>query len=127
MVLLEVDLGPGRAELGVLVREGLGEAGRGCDDDPGIPVKWAIGRAALGALVDVAGECGHAVGGLVVLLDLALGGELDRADGDRRSVGVELLEALGGSDDAGVVEPLLEGLLEVEHGVVVRDLDLEGE
>ena len=127
VVLLEVDLDPGRAELGVLVREDLGEAGRGTDDDPGVPVERAVGRAALGALVDVAGDGGDAVGGLVVLLDLALGGELDRADGDRRAVGVELLEALGGGDDPGLVEPLLEGLLEVEHGVVVGDLDLEGE
>ena len=36
-------------------------------------------------------------------------------------------EPLGGGDDAGLVEPLLEGLLEVEHGGVVGDLDLEGE
>jgi hypothetical protein len=54
---------------------------------------------------------------------LALGSELDRADGDGRAVGIELLESLGGGDDAGLVEPLLEGLLEVEHGAVVRDLD----
>jgi len=83
VVLLQVDLGPGRAELGLLVREGLGEAGRGGDDDPGVVVERAVGRAALGALVDVAGEGGDAVGGLVVLLDRPLGGELDRADGDR--------------------------------------------
>ncbi len=68
-----------------------------------------------------------AIGGLVVLRDLALAGELDWADGDGRAVGVELLQALGGGDDAGVVEPLLEGLLKVEHGVVVGDLNLEGE
>src|SRR5262249_16943400 len=49
------------------------------------------------------------------------------ADGDRRAVGVELLEALGGGDDAGLIEPVLERLLEVEHGGVVGDLDLEGE
>src|SRR5579883_448117 len=49
------------------------------------------------------------------------------AYGDRRAVGVELLEALGGSDDAGFVEAILEGLLEVEHRAVVGDLDLEGE
>jgi hypothetical protein len=127
VVLLQVDLGPGRAELGVLVREDPGEAGGGRDDDPGIPVERAVGRAALGALIDVAGDGGHAVGGLVVLLDRALAGELDGADGDGRAIGVELLEALGGGDDPGVVEPLLEGLLEFEHGIVVRDLDLEGE
>ena len=127
VVLLQVDLDPGRAELGVLVRDDLGEPGGGADDDPGVPVERAVGRAALGALVDVAGDGGDAVGGLVVLLDLALAGELDRADGDRRAVGVELLEALGGGDDPGLVEPLLEGLLEVEHGGVVGDLDLEGE
>ena len=127
MVLLQVDLDPGRTELGVLVRDDLGEPGGGGDDDPGVPVERAVGRAALGALVDVAGDGGDAVGGLVVLLDRALGGELDRADGDGRAVGVELLESLGGGDDPGLVEPLLEGLLEVEHGVVVGDLDLEGE
>src|SRR5512135_3938 len=79
------------------------------------------------ALVDVAGDGGDAVGGLVVLLDRPLGGELDRPDGDGCAVGVEPLEALGGGQDPGVVEPLLEGLLEAEHGVVVGDLDLEGE
>ena len=68
-----------------------------------------------------------AVGGLVVLRDLPFAGELDRADGDRRAVGVELPEAFGGGDDPGVVEPLLEGLLEVEHRAVVGDGDLEGE
>src|SRR3954447_2581607 len=127
MVLPQVDLGPGRAELGVLVREDLGEARGGGDDDPGVPVERAIGRAALGALVDVAGDGGDPVGGLVVLLDLAFGGELDRADDDGRAVGVELPEALGGGDDSGVVEPVLKGLLEVEHGVIVGDLDLDGE
>ena len=65
-------------------------------DDPGVTVERAIGRAALGTLIDVAGERGDAVGSLVVLLDLALGGELHRADGDRRAIGVELLEAFGG-------------------------------
>jgi len=39
----------------------------------------------------------------------------------------KLLEALGSGDDPSVVEPVLEGLLEVEHGVVVGDLNLEGE
>ena len=87
----------------------------------------AVGRAALRTLVDVAGDGRHAVRGLVVLLDRPLGGELDRPDGDGRAVGIELLEALGGGEDPGFVEPLLEGLLEVEHGVVVGDLDLEGE
>jgi hypothetical protein len=81
----------------------------------------------VGALVDVAVHCGHAVGGLVILLDPALGGELDRPDGDRRAVGVELPEALGGGHDPGLIESPLEGLLEVEHGAVVGDLDLEGE
>ena len=75
----------------------------------------------------MAGDGGHAVGGLIVLLDPALGGELDRADGDRRAVGVELLESLGGGDDAGLVEPILERFLEVEHRAVVGDLELEGE
>jgi hypothetical protein len=127
VVLLQVDLGPGRAELGVLVRDDLGEARRGGDDDPGVAIERAVGRPALGALVDVTGDGGDAIGGLVVLLDLPLGGELDRADGDGRSVGIELLEPFGGGDDAGVVEPLLQDLLEVEHGVAVGDLDLEGE
>ena len=127
MVLLEVDLDPGRTELGVLVREDLGEPGGGADDDPGVPVERAVGRAALGTLVHVTGDGGDAVGGLVVLLDQTLAGELGRPDRDRRAVGVELPQALGGGDDAGLVEPLLEGLLEVEHGVVVGDLDLEGE
>src|SRR3954447_20131483 len=127
MVLPQVDLGPGRAELGVLVREDLGEAWGGGDDDPGVAVERAVGRAALGTLVDVAGDGRHAVRGLVVLLDRPLGGELDRPDGDRRAVGIELLEALGGGDNPGLVEPILEGLLEVEHGAVVRDLDLKGE
>jgi hypothetical protein len=99
----------------------------GTDDDPGVPVERAVGRAALGGLVDVAGDGGDAVGGLVVLLDRALGGELDRADGDGRAVGVELPESLGGGDDPGLVESLPECLLEVEHGAVVGDLDLEGE
>jgi hypothetical protein len=40
----------------------------------------------------MAGDCGDTVGGLVVLLDRALAGELDRADGDRGAVGVELLQ-----------------------------------
>jgi hypothetical protein len=43
----------------------------------------------------VAGDGGDAVGGLVLLLDLPLAGELDRTGGDRRAVGVELLEAQG--------------------------------
>src|SRR5215471_5549771 len=81
----------------------------------------------LGALGDVADDGGDPVGGLVVLLDLTLGGELDRADGDGRAVGVEPLQALGGGHDPGVVEPLLEGLLEVERRVVGGVLDLEGE
>src|SRR5262249_17099794 len=41
--------------------------------------------------------------------------------------GVELLESLGGGDDAGLIEPILERLLEVEHRAVVGDLELEGE
>src|SRR5512135_1578683 len=127
VVLLQVDLDPGRAELGVLVGDDLGEPWGGGDDDPGIPVQGAVGHPALGALVDVAGDGGDAVGGLVVLLDLPLAGEPDRTDGDGGAVGVELLEALGGAEDPGLVEPVLEGLLEVEHGVAVRDLDLEGE
>jgi hypothetical protein len=127
VVLLQVDLDPRRAELGVLVRDDLGEPGGGTDDDPGVPVERAVGRSALRRLVDVAGDGGDAVGGLVVLLDPALGGELDRPDGDGRAVGVELLESLGGGDDPGLVESLLESLLEVEHGAVVGDLDLEGE
>jgi hypothetical protein len=89
-------------------------------------VRSTDGKVA-GALVDVAGDGGDVVGGLVVLLDLALGGELDRPDGDGRAVGVELLEPLGGCDDPGLIEALLKGLLEVEHGAVVGDLDLEGE
>ncbi len=105
----------------------LGKAGRGTDDDAGVPVERAVGRPALGTLVDVAGDGGHAVGCLVVLLDGTLGGELGSSDSDRRAVGVELPEALGGGDDASLVETLLEGLLEVEHGVGVRDLDLKGE
>jgi hypothetical protein len=109
------------------VGDHLGEAGSGADDDPGIAVERAVGRAALGALVDVACDGGDAIGGLVVLLDRALGGELDRSDGDGRAVGVDLPEALGGGDDPGVVEPVLEGVLEVEHGVVVGDLELECE
>jgi hypothetical protein len=55
---------------------------------------------------------------------LALAGELNRADGDRRAVGIELAQALGGGHDPGVVEPLLKRLLEVEHGVAVRNLYL---
>jgi hypothetical protein len=127
MVLLQVDLDPRRTELGVLVGEDLGEPWGGGDDDPGVPIERAVGRAALGTLVDVAGDGRHAVGSLVVLLDLPLGRELDRPDRDGRAVGVELLEALSGAEDSGLVEPLLEGFLEVEHGAVVRDLDLEGE
>ena len=65
MILLQVDLDPGRTELGVLVREGLGEPGGGRDDDPGVPVERAVGRAAPGALVDVAGDGGDAKGSLV--------------------------------------------------------------
>jgi hypothetical protein len=63
----------------------------------------------------MAGHGGDAVGGLVVLLDLTFAGELDRADGDRRAVGVELLQPLGGGDDPGLIEPLLKSLLEVEQ------------
>ena len=44
-----------------------------------------------------------------------------------RAVGVELLEGLGGGEDAGLVEALLDGLLEVEHRGGVGDLDLDGE
>ena len=106
VVLREVVADPGRAELGVLVRDHLGEPGGGADDDPGVAVERAVGRAALGALVDVALDGGDAVGGLVVLGDLALAGELGRADGDRRAVGVELLQDLGGGEDAGLVESL---------------------
>jgi hypothetical protein len=95
VVLLEVDLNPWRAELGVFMGDDLGEAGSGADDDPGVAVERAVGRAALGALVDVAGDRGDALGSLVVLFDLALGGKLDRADGDGRTVGIESPQALG--------------------------------
>ena len=71
MVLPEVHLDPRRAELGVLVRDDLGEAGGGTDDDAGVPVERAVGGAALGALVDVAGDGGDAVEGLVLLGQLA--------------------------------------------------------
>jgi hypothetical protein len=50
-----------------------------------------------------------------------------RADGDRRAVGVELPEPLGGRLDARLIEAVLEALLEAEHGVGVGDLDLDGE
>ena len=90
VVLPEVELDPGRAELGVLVRDHLGELGGGTDDDPGVPVERAVGGPALRTLVDVAGDRGDAVGGLVILGDPSLAGERDRADGDRRAVGVEL-------------------------------------
>jgi hypothetical protein len=75
----------------------------------------------------VSGDGGDAVRGPVVLLDRALGGELARPDGDRCAVGVEPLQALGGGDAPGLVEPVLKSLLEVEPGAVVGDLDLEGE
>ena len=41
-------------------------------------------------------------------------------------LGVGLLQRLLGRDDARLVEPLLDGLLEVEHGGAVGDLDLDG-
>ena len=44
----------GRAELGVLVRDHLGELGGGTDRDPGVAVERAVGPAAPAALVDVA-------------------------------------------------------------------------
>ena len=105
----------------------LGEPGGGTDDDAGVPVERAVGLAALRTLVDVAGDGGDAVRGLVLLGELALAGELDRADRDGRTVGVELVQRLLGGDDARLVEPFLDGLLEVEHGGAVGDLDLDGE
>ena len=49
------------------------------------------------------------------------------SDRDGRAVGVELLQRLLGGDDPRLVEPVLDGLLEVEHGGAVGDLDLDGE
>jgi hypothetical protein len=49
---------------------------------------------------------GHAVGGLVLLQQLALAGQLGVADLDRRAVGVEPAEGLGGSQDARLIERL---------------------
>jgi hypothetical protein len=80
----------------------------------------------LGTLIDVAGDGGDAVGGLVLLGQLPLAGELDRADGDGRAVGIEPLQRLLGGDDARLVEPVLDDLFEVEHGGTVGDLDLDG-
>ena len=127
MVLLQVEDDPARAELGVLVGDHLGEAGGGTGDDAGIPVERAERLAPLGALVDVACDGGDAVGRLILLGELALAGELDGADGEGRAVGVELLQGFLGGDDAGLVESLLDGLLEDEHGGAVGDLDLESE
>src|SRR5262249_34249500 len=59
--------------------------------------------------------------------ELALAGQLGVADLDGRAVGVEALEELGGGQGARLVEPLLEGLLAVEQGRTVGDLDLDGE
>src|SRR5438105_1237623 len=127
MVLLQVEEDAPRAELGILVRDHLGEAGGGADDDAGIAVEWAVGRAALGALVDVASEGSHAVGGLVVLGELAFAGELEGADYNGGAVGVELVQGLLGGDDPGLIESILDGLLEIEHRRGVGDLDLDGE
>ena len=104
-------------------------ANRGVEltDDPGVAVERAVGLAAPGALVDVPLDGGDAVGGLVLLEELALAGQLGVADLDRRAVGVEPLEGLGGGEDAGLVEALLDGLLGVEHRGAVGDLDLDGE
>jgi hypothetical protein len=93
----------------------------------GVPVERAVGLAALRALVDVAADGGDAVGGLVLLGQRTFAGELDRADRDRRAVGVELLQGLPGGDDARLVESVLDDLLGVGHGGGVRDLDLDGE
>jgi hypothetical protein len=84
-----------------------------------------LGRHA--SLVDVTGHGGDAVRGLVVLGELALGGELAAAVGDGRAVGVEVGQCLRGGGDAGLVEGLEDGVLGLEHRVLVGDLDLEGE
>jgi len=105
----------------------LAKRGVELNHDPGVPIERAEGRAALGALVHVTGDGGGNRRGLVVLLDRTLAGEPDRPHGDGRTVGIELLQPLGAGHNSGLVEPLLEGLLEVEHGVIVGDLDLEGE
>jgi hypothetical protein len=61
------------------------------------------------------------------LNELALAGQLGVADGDRRPVGVEPSEGLGGGQDTRLIESLLDTLLEVEHGGGVRDLHRDGE
>jgi hypothetical protein len=127
VVLGQVLPHPGGAELGVLVGDHLGEAGGGADDDAGVAVQRAVGLAAPGALVDVPFNGGDAVGGLVLLADLPHGGELERPEVDRGAVGVEPRQRLLGGGDAGPVEGLLDGLLGVEHRVLVGDLDLEDE
>jgi hypothetical protein len=62
MVLPQVLDDPGGAELGVLVREDLGESGGGTADDPGVAIQRAVGLAAPAALVDVPLDRGDAVG-----------------------------------------------------------------
>ena len=93
----------GRAEFGVLARDHLGELGGGAHDDPGVTVQGAVGGPALGTLIDMAFDRGRAVRCLVILGDLSFAGEVDRADGDRRAVGVELPQSfLSGQDPGGV-------------------------
>jgi hypothetical protein len=68
----------------------------------------------LGGLVDVAGDDGLAVGGLVALGLLALAGVAGPAQLQGGAVGIELLEGLGGGQQAGLVEGLLDALLRRE-------------
>jgi hypothetical protein len=75
----------------------------------------------------VALDGGDPIGGLIVLGELALAGQLGVGKGDRLAIGVEVLERLGGGQDARPVEDDEDGLLGVEHRVLERALDLEGE
>ena len=116
-----------RPEFGVLARDHLGKLGGRADDDPGATLQRAVGGAAQGALIDMAFDRGRPVRCLVILGDLPFAREVDRADGDRRAVGVELPQPFLSGQDPGGVELLLKRFLEVEHRVVVGDGDLDSE
>ena len=96
-------------------------------DDPGVAVERAVGLAAPAALVDVPLDRGDAVGGLVLLEELALAGQLGVADLDRRAVGVEPLEDLLVARTPASLRRCWMASSASQHGGAVGDLDLDGE
>src|SRR3954453_12308262 len=78
-------------------------------------IQRAESRAAFTALVDVSRDDHFSVRALVILHYQPFAGEFDAAQDDRRSVGVELLNAFPGGQSTGLIEGIEDLLLVIHH------------